>query len=444
MAPTSSAQPSKAGKKLSREQQRKKADSKASKIRRVQLDASGNQANAKQRTLKQINKNAEKVSTRFKYASFNQRLQDDDGLSLEDDDEDASSLHARTSFSHALQAWTDLNLSNAFHSLYRQLNPITQSLPQLIHHRSTISSILANTLSERSQWLAWDAALDLLPRLAKDLGSEFLPIYPTMLKSAVHTTTTTKDTTNGDERAAANLVERGFQSAAWILKAMSPFIVSRELAKRSDEDDESAEAGVDVDTVDEEAEAEEVDDRTRRLMETWTVIRPYLGWKPIVAKESPSQAISLEADAQDEDGDEGEDDGEEQEDQDENAGKDAAADKASFVNTNIQRISPFTRRFASEAFAHLLRKTRGRQLQSITSLILSDLETMLLDEDRHVHYRGQPSRRPSVRFSRGIAGIWVEGCKSLDRRLHSKCISLISVLLHPTRTAASSSVDKYR
>ncbi|SJX64813.1 related to UTP20-component of the small-subunit processome [Sporisorium reilianum f. sp. reilianum] len=477
MAPTSSAQPGKAGKKLSREQQRRKADSKASKVRRVQLDASGGQANAKQKTLKRINKNAEKVSTRFRYASFNQRLQDvhlapaaisastsyrpysgldaplaapstsssssaaADETSLEDEDEDgSSSLHARTSFSHALQAWTDLNLSNAFHSLYRQLNPITQSLPQLIHHRATISSILATTLSERSQWLAWDAALDLLPRLAKDLGSEFLPIYPLMLKSAVHTTTTTKDTTNGDERAAANLVERGFQSAAWILKAMGPFIVSKEMARRSDEDDEAAEAGVDVDMVDEEAEAEEVDDRTRRLVETWTVIRPYLGWKPIVAKEAASQAITSEADDQDDDDDEDDNDGD-----DDGQQEQAAADKAGFVNTNIHRISPFTRRFASEAFAHLLRKTRGRQLQSITSLILSDLETMLSDEDRHVHYRHQPSRRPSVRFSRGIAGIWVEGCKSLDRRLHSKCISLLSVLLHPSRTAANSpSIDKYR
>ena len=485
MAPTSSAQPSKAGKKLSREQQRKKADSKASKIRRVQLDASGSQANAKQKTLKQINKNAEKVSTRFRYASFNQRLQDvhlapaaisasssyrpysgldaplaapsssaaishldgEDDHTMPDDEDDeqaSSSLHARTSFSQALQAWTDLNLSNAFHTLYRQLNPITQSLPQLIHHRSAISSVLASTLSSRSQWLAWDAALDLLPRLAKDLGSEFLPIYPLMLKSAVNTTTTTKDTTNGDERAAANLVERGFQSAAWILKAVSPFIVSKEMATRSEEDDETAEAGMDVDRVDDEAEAEEVDDRTRRLVETWTVIRPYLGWKQIVAKEGQQQASLVETDAEDDDEDDVDDMQEDREESNMTSGKDNVTEKADFVNTNVQRISPFTRRFASEAFAHLLRKTRGRQLQSITQLILSDLETMLLEEDRHPHYRHQPSRRPSVRFSRGIAGIWVEGCKSLDRRLHSKCISLLNVLLHPHRTSSNASVDKYR
>ncbi|KAJ1025144.1 hypothetical protein NDA16_002650 [Ustilago loliicola] len=495
MAPTSSAQPSKAGKKLTREQQRKKAEKKASKVRRVHLDASGSQASAKQKTLKQINKNAEKVTTRFRYASFNQRLQDvhlapaaisastsyrpysgldaplvsssstsnsrllgqeyaqDDEDLLDEEDEDASiSLHARTSLSHALQAWTDLNLSNAFHDLYRQLNPITQSLPQLIHHRSTISNILAATLSLPSQWLAWDVALDLLPRLAKDLGSEFLPIYPPMLKSAVHTTTTTKDTTNGDERAAANLVERGFQSAAWIFKAVSPFIVSKEIVSRSgkdvlldDAEDSNAPEEDDAEILDEEAEAEEVDERTRRLVETWNVIRPYLGWKRIVAKEAqhnPSSSDAGESDNEDADEDD-ENDAASQPDIEKNtAAIDVAA--AAFVNTNVQRISPFTRRFASEAFAHLLRKTRGRQLQSITSLILSDLETMLLDEDRHVQYRRQPSRRPSVRFSRGIAGIWVEGCKSLDRRLHSKCISLLSVLLKPTRTAPNSSVANYR
>ncbi|EST09315.1 Down-regulated-in-metastasis protein [Kalmanozyma brasiliensis GHG001] len=481
MAPSSSnstAQPRKAGKKLSREQQRRKADSKASKVRRVQLDASGNQASAKQKTLKQINKNADRVTTRFRYASFNQRLQDvhlapaaisastsyrpysgldaplaaassskatATSLDLEEDDpldqndEDASSsLHAKTSFSHALQAWTDLNLSNAFHDLYRQLNPITQSLPQLIHHRSAISTILTTTLSARSQWLAWDAALDLLPRLAKDLGSEFLPIYPPILQSAVHVTTTTKATTNGDERAAANLVERGFQSAAWILKAVSPFIVSKELASRADQDEETADSGIDIEIVDAEAEPEEVDERTRRLIETWTVIRPYLGWKPITAKEVTRA---------------NDDDNNEEEEEDDDAASTASdqgdaideetapAKKAAFVNTDVSRISPFTRRFASEAFAHLLRKTRGPQLQSIASLILSDLETMLRDEDRHPHYRRQPSRRPSVRFSRGIAGIWVEGCKSLERRLHSKCISLLSVLLRPAARSAVESAS---
>ncbi|KAJ9474508.1 U3 small nucleolar RNA-associated protein 20 [Pseudozyma hubeiensis] len=478
---STSAQPGKAGKKLSREQQRRKADSKASKVRRVHLDASGSQASAKQKTLKQINKKAEKISSRFRYASFNQRLQDvhlapaaisastsyrpysgldaplaaaapstssasiprlddDDTLFADDDEETSSSLHARTSFSHALQAWTDLNLSNAFHDLYRQLNPITQSLPQLIHHRATISSVLATTLSTRSQWLAWDAALDLLPRLAKDLGSEFLPIYPPMLTSAIHITTTTKDTTNGDERAAANLVERGFQSAAWILKAVSPFIVSKELATRSDQDDDADEYALDVEMVDEEAGAEDVDDRTRRLVETWSVIRTYLGWKPIVVQQPiASVQDDDEEENEDEDADEAASATSDQEDAETTAKRSAA-----FVNSNVQRISPFTRRFASEAFAHLLRKTRGRQLQSITSLILSDLETMLHDEDQHVRYRHQPSRRPSVRFSRGIAGIWVEGCKSLDRRLHSKCVLLLSVLLRPSRSTPDTPVDKYR
>ncbi|GAK66237.1 u3 snornp protein utp20 [Moesziomyces antarcticus] len=482
MATASAAQSGKS-KKLSREQQRRKADKKAGKIRKVQLDASGSLASAKQKTLKQINKNAEKVTTRFRYASFNQRLQDvhlapaaisastsyrpyagldaplasssssasaarlqpidalDEEL-LDIDDQDASSsLHARTSVSHALQAWTDLNLSNAFVDLYRQLNPIVQSLPQLIHHRSSIASILAAALSSPSQWLAWDAALDLLPRLAKDLGSEFLPIYPSMLKSAVHVTTTTKDTTNGDERAAANLVERAFQSSAWILKAVSPFIVSKEKGAPVQDDalNESADGG-DIVMVEEDVEEDEVDERTQRLIDTWTVIRPYLGWKRIDVKEAHPSAPHAEEEESDDEDTEAQ---EPEKDDDATADKAAQADET-FRNTNVHRISPFTRRFASEAFAHLLRKTRGRQLHNITSLIVSDLETMLHDEDRHIHFRRQPSRRPSVRFSRGIAGIWVEGCKSLDRRLHSKCTSLLSVLLRPSRAAPNASVAKYR
>ncbi len=167
---------------------------------------------------------------------------------------------------------------------------------------------------------------------------------------------------------------------------------------------------------------------------------PYLGWKRIDVKEAHPSAL----DAQEEESDDEDTEVQEPEQDDDGTADKAPQADETFRNTNVHRISPFTRRFASEAFAHLLRKTRGRQLHNITSLIVSDLETMLHDEDRHIHFRRQPSRRPSVRFSRGIAGIWVEGCKSLDRRLHSKCTSLLSVLLRPSRAAPNASVAKYR
>ncbi|PWZ00063.1 hypothetical protein BCV70DRAFT_175634 [Testicularia cyperi] len=480
-ASSSSSSAAKSGRKLTREQAHRKASNKSAKLRKAQLDSIGAQATAKQRTLKQINRKAEKVSTKFKYASFNQRLQDvhlapaaistsssyrpysglegplappsstvvseQDHIQVDDDAVDPS-LHAKTAFSQALETWTDLNLSDAFQSLHSQLRNVCQSLPQLIHHRATIAQALSLCLSRPDQWLAWDAALDLLPRLARELGSEFLPIYSELLRSAIHVTTTTKATTGGDERAAALLVERGFQSAAWILKAVSPLIVSKQsVAKETDADamEIEADAGDEQPSIDTHEVEVEVDERTQRLVQTWLVIRPYLGWRPLAAPSNDNQRDTADHGSEaDDNGDE--DDEEDDADEDEDQGSEAEVSdrpgiaqpastfdtaSAAFVNTKTQRLSPFTRRFASEAFAHLLRKTRGQQLQSIVTLILQDLRVMLTEEDAHPRFRSQPSRRPSVRFSRGIAGIWVEGCKSLDRRLHSKCLPLLSVLFRP-------------
>ncbi|KAN0062771.1 U3 snoRNP protein [Thecaphora frezii] len=464
-SPSQPQQPAK--KKLTREQAHRKAQKQAAKQRQAQQEASGIAAFGRQKSLKAINKNAEKVSTRFRYASFNQRLQDvhlapaaisssasyrpmaglDNPLALQgepaagdqDHDADELSLHGATAFSKALATWFELNQSLPFQRLYQLLWPVTQSLPQLIHHRAKVCSALTDCLARPSEWLTWDAALDLLPRLANDLGSEFLPVYPQALRAAIHVTTTTKAVTAGDERAAALIVERGFQCSAWILKAVSPLVISKD--RRDAELPEDA-AQMDIDADEQQpADEVEVDERTERLVQTWNIVRPYLGWK--VVFQHPKDALGeakADADADADDGSEAEND----EDEDEADAADGEAEDELRAEASGSRslqssvhlnVSKHTRRFASEAFAHLMRKTRGRQLDNIIAVMLRDLEEMMRVEDETGRYVGRRRKRPSSSFSRGIAGIWAEGCKSLEKRLHSKTSSLLQGLFRSSSTS---------
>ena len=132
-----------------------------------------------------------------------------------------------TAFGTALQEWNELNLSLPFQAFYERVAPMSRSLVLLLHHRDAVVQTIdaALTFQTPQSWLAWDALLDLVPRFALDLGPEFLPVYPTCLNALLRASSLLdKDITQGDEALAAQLVERAFHSAAWILRAVLPMM----------------------------------------------------------------------------------------------------------------------------------------------------------------------------------------------------------------------------
>ena len=89
-------------------------------------------------------------------------------------------------------------------------------------HRDEIAAELDTFLSDTQHWLAWDALLDLVPRMAFDLGPEFLHVYQRLLTAVLRASCTMhKNLTHGDDALAARIVERAFHSAAWIFRAVS-------------------------------------------------------------------------------------------------------------------------------------------------------------------------------------------------------------------------------
>lgn len=69
-------------------------------------------------------------------------------------------------FSSALTYWKARNLSKAFLNCYRQLYPITRSLPQILHHLQDIVNILLDEI-ENTESLAREPAYHLLAVLAR-------------------------------------------------------------------------------------------------------------------------------------------------------------------------------------------------------------------------------------------------------------------------------------
>ncbi|PWN47862.1 hypothetical protein IE53DRAFT_334725 [Violaceomyces palustris] len=451
---SSSKAKSKQPKKLTREQAHRRAQLAAAKQRAAATQkalSSSTTATTTPSNQRRKDKPPSKdktISTRFRYASFNQRLANLhlaptaistshqiaglDNPNAPPPSSSSSSIHGSTSFSVALSTWRELNQSLAFQSLYSDLVHITHSLPQLLHHRETISHLLHSSLLDPSRWLAWDAALDLVPRLANDLGSEFIPIYPAALASALSVTTNaTKAITGGDDRAAAALVEKAFQSAAWLFKAVSPLIIS----SSGDIGGDQLERAMSLDTdaaKDQEAEATQKD----RLLETWTLVRPYLGWRPPpLPSTSAEDDMEVDHHQQQQDEIESGDDGDEGERNPEAIRDSSEAKRPPTArNNNVPRVAAHTRRFASEAFAHLLRKTKGRQLEAVCTFMLHDLSEWILIEQGDPRAARMGAKKVSSAFARGIAGVWAEACKSVDHRLHSRTPILLKALFVSSST----------
>ncbi|UZJ56350.1 hypothetical protein CBS101457_005670 [Exobasidium rhododendri] len=334
-------------------------------------------------------------------AGSSSRMQIDSGAEDEDvsDDEGengTSQLHAKTSFGVALLSWKELNLSLPFTLILQQIQHLSLSLPMLLHHQGTITRLLKEGLlaSHRDSYLGYEPILDLVPRLANDLGSSFLPSFPELLAATLRITTISKSNTEGEEYTAAMLVERAFESTAATLRCAAPFVLREQKSVEGEERD--------------------------WLHSTWEIVRPYLGRSEeeqraaMQAREIQSEFTEVEADEETDD-------------------EEVQVESSAVVKLRRGKIPPHTRRFASEALAHLVRRAKGEQLSRIADVMMYDLQQDLASESRRTRT-----------FASGIAGVWVEVAKSIDHRLHSSATLQISAVLTPLRPASGEQASAAR
>ena len=118
-------------------------------------------------------------------------------------------------FATSLGRWQDLNLSESFSSFVREITPLCQSLPQVVHFEEHIFDILSKYISKQDIH-SLEPLLDLLSSFARDIGVRFEVYFPRAvallsLIAANHT--------------EIEAIEWSFTSLTWLFKYLSRLLV---------------------------------------------------------------------------------------------------------------------------------------------------------------------------------------------------------------------------
>lgn len=93
----------------------------------------------------------------------------------------AEPLPGNTSFfQEALNKWRELCSAEHWLAAAAALTPLSQSLPQLVHHRDELLGVLLGGLRMEAA-LSLEPLLELTGTLARDLQQDFLPALPRVL-----------------------------------------------------------------------------------------------------------------------------------------------------------------------------------------------------------------------------------------------------------------------
>lgn len=128
-----------------------------------------------------------------------------------DDDIKATTSHFRTAFDN----WVELNLSEDFVKFVRAVGPISDSLPQIIHHADDIHNLLLEHIESGSA-VSLQPVLDLVSQFAHDLGVKYEKYFPATLQAITKLAATDPD---------VQVIEWSFTCLAWLFKYLSKLLV---------------------------------------------------------------------------------------------------------------------------------------------------------------------------------------------------------------------------
>ena len=164
-------------------------------------------------------KGGTKPTKKYRFESFNQRISK---LNIDpirksrrneldaDDFTDAASF-----FKASLDRWKDLNLSENFRSFVREVEPICNSLPQILHYNQRIFDTLVDYIGKGDSH-SLEPLLDLLSNYAHDLGVRFEGHF---LKAV------TLVASLAARHADIEAIEWSFGCLAWLFKYLSRLLV---------------------------------------------------------------------------------------------------------------------------------------------------------------------------------------------------------------------------
>lgn len=166
--------------------------------------------------------NTTKSTKRFKYTSFKSRIDD---LKIEPAKNLEKRVHDYVKTSHFLASfehWKDINLSGNFTAFVSEVEPIIQTLPQILYHQNTIYQSLIKYIAKNDE-KSLQPLLDLLSQFVHDLGPDFMSFYNKtidVLVKLLNEVIVLED---------SNVFEWTFNSLAYIFKYLSRILTEKYL-----------------------------------------------------------------------------------------------------------------------------------------------------------------------------------------------------------------------
>jgi U3 small nucleolar RNA-associated protein 20 len=122
---------------------------------------------------------------------------------------------SKTHFGQALNHWAELNLSENFTQFVQKVKPLSESLPQILHHADSIFSLLLRYIGQK-ELVSSEPLLSLLAHFAHDLGARFERYFAEAVELVLSVAAT---------HDASEVIEWSFSCLAWMLKFLSRLLV---------------------------------------------------------------------------------------------------------------------------------------------------------------------------------------------------------------------------
>ncbi|TGZ79617.1 hypothetical protein EX30DRAFT_321196 [Ascodesmis nigricans] len=160
-------------------------------------------------------KKATASTRKFAYQSFSQKIAN---LKIDParvvrryvDDEETQNSNFQTAY----EKWIELNLTATFTQFAKEVRPLSESLPLIVHHKDRIFDLLYSYIDKRDP-LALEPLLDLLAQFAHDLGALFEPYLSRSVKLLSSLVAKYVD---------FSTIEWTFNCLAYLLKYLSRFL----------------------------------------------------------------------------------------------------------------------------------------------------------------------------------------------------------------------------
>lgn len=171
-----------------------------------------------------IQKKTTESTRRHAFSSFKERV---DSMKIEPSRNLSTRAHDYVETSHflvTLDHWKEVNLSASFTDFVYEVEPVCQTLPQILHHQAKIFDAL-HTYIEKNDINSIQPLLELASQFIHDLGSDFMPFYIRYLNLIVKLAEETNPNDSQNMRNTSNVLEWCFNSLAFAFKYLARTLV---------------------------------------------------------------------------------------------------------------------------------------------------------------------------------------------------------------------------